>query len=198
MDNYEIGKDANAVLNFTPSADNLIFNLTYNKPTTVSRGFLNYLEINARRSLTMIGAVMFFRNTDNLNSATYNRYQLTGAGPNVQIWDITDRLNIKKVITTRSNNVLEFKDTNSSLKEYVAIDPTAASAFQQPTTVGTVPNQNLHALAPTEMVILTHPTFVAQAEKLAQAHRVKDNMTVAVVTTEQVYNEFSSGTPDAT
>ena len=198
VDNYEIGKDANAVLNFTPSADNLIFNLTYNKPTTVSRGFLNYLEINARRSLTMIGAVMFFRNTDNLNTATYNRYQLSGAGPNVQIWDITDRLNIKKVITTRSNNVLEFKDTNSSLKEYVAIDPTAASAFQQPTTVGAVPNQNLHALAPTEMVILTHPTFVAQAEKLAQAHRVKDNMTVAVVTTEQVYNEFSSGTPDAT
>ena len=85
VDNYEIGKDANAVLNFTPSADNLIFNLTYNKPTTVSRGFLNYLEINARRSLTMIGAVMFFRNTDNLNSATYNRYQLSGAGPNVQI-----------------------------------------------------------------------------------------------------------------
>lgn len=197
-DNYEIGKDANAVFTYTPSADNLIFNLTYTKPTTVSKGFLNYLEINARRSLTMSGAVMFFRNTDYLNYGTYNRYQLLSAGASVQIWDITDPLNIKKVVTTKTNNLLEFVDTNTTLKEYVAIDPTAASAFQQPTSVGVVPNQNLHGFSTTEMVILTHPLFVTQAEKLAQAHREKDNMTVEVVTTEQVYNEFSSGTPDAT
>ena len=198
IDNYEVGKDANVVFTYTPSADNLIFNLSYTKATPVSRGYLNYLEVNARRSLTMAGAVMFFRNTDYLNFGTYNRYQLSGAGPNVQIWDVTDPLNIKKIVTTRTNNVLEFVDTNSMLKEYVAIDATSAAAFQQPSVVGEVPNQNLHGIQNAEMVILTHPTFVSQAEKLAQAHRDKDNMTIAVVTTEQVYNEFSSGTPDAT
>jgi len=48
------------------------------------------------------------------------------------------------------------------------------------------------------MVIITHPDFVSQAENLAQAHREKDKMTVEVITTDQVYNEFSSGAPDAT
>ena len=48
------------------------------------------------------------------------------------------------------------------------------------------------------MVIITYPGFLTQAETLAQAHRQKDDMTVTVATTEQVYNEFSSGNPDAT
>ncbi|MCG4938659.1 C25 family cysteine peptidase, partial [Parabacteroides merdae] len=35
-------------------------------------------------------------------------------------------------------------------------------------------------------------------ERLAVAHREKDGLTVEVVTPEAIYNEFSSGTPDAT
>ena len=40
--------------------------------------------------------------------------------------------------------------------------------------------------------------YGTQAERLAEAHRTKDNLTVRVVTPESIYNEFSSGTPDAT
>lgn len=40
--------------------------------------------------------------------------------------------------------------------------------------------------------------MVQQAERLAVAHREKDGLTVEVVTPEAIYNEFSSGTPDAT
>lgn len=197
-DNYEIGKDANAVFTFTPSSDNYVFNLLYTKSTSISKGYLNYLEVNARRKLMMTGNVMFFRNTDNAYSANYNHFQISGVNSNVQIWDITDQSNIRRIITTRTGNILDFYDSNDVIKEYVAIDPTSASSFSQPTIVGDVPNQNLHEMGTTEMVIITHPTFLAQAEKLAEAHREKDNMNVSVVTTEQVYNEFSSGTPDAT
>ena len=49
------------------------------------------------------------------------------------------------------------------------------------------------------MVILSPPAFVPEAERLAAAHRRKrDSIHVTVVTPEQMYNEFSSGTPDAT
>jgi hypothetical protein len=93
---------------------------------------------------------------------------------------------------------MSFTDSGNSLKSYLAIDPTASSAFQKPEIVGVVPNQNLHGIAQADMVIITHPDFLSQAQTLAQAHRDKDNMTVEVVTTDQVYNEFSSGAPDAT
>ena len=48
------------------------------------------------------------------------------------------------------------------------------------------------------MIIIAQPNFTTQAERLAEAHRTKDNLTVRVVTPESIYNEFSSGTPDAT
>ena len=38
----------------------------------------------------------------------------------------------------------------------------------------------------------------AQAERLAEAHRSVDGLRVQIVRADQIYNEFSSGTPDAT
>ena len=48
------------------------------------------------------------------------------------------------------------------------------------------------------MIILAPKDLTAQAERLAEAHRTHDGLTVQVVDPETVYNEFSSGTPDAT
>jgi len=197
-DNYKMAIGASALLAYSPVADVLAFNLAYTKTTSTSVGYLNYLEVNARRQLKMSGSVMTFQNVDYLGKAYYSRFQLSDANANVQIWDITDPLNIAKMTTVAVAGKMTFIASSNEVVQYVAIDPTAVSAFPKPEIVGVVANQNLHALPPVDFVILTHPDFLAQAETLAQAHREKDNMTVEVVTTEQVYNEFSSGTPDAT
>lgn len=196
---YEKATASNATFTFTANSDTYNFSLSYQNATSLpAKGYLNYLEVNARRYLKMSGSAMQFRNIDNLNTTNYNQYKLSNAGANVQIWDITDPQNIFAIATTTVDGKMSFTDAGGSVKQYLAIDPTASGAFSKPEIVGVVPNQNLHALAPVDFIILTHPNFVKQAEKLAQAHRDIDNMTVAVVTTDQVYNEFSSGTPDAT
>lgn len=84
---------------------------------------------------------------------------------------------------------------SASLREFVVVKP---SQIKAPVTVGEVANQNLHALPQQDMIIIAQPNFTTQAERLAEAHRTKDNLTVRVVTPESIYNEFSSGTPDAT
>lgn len=196
---YEFGKAVNYYFTFTPTTDDLIANLTYVKPTTSARGYLNYLEVNARRKLIMSGSTMFFRNVDNLSSiGTYNKFQLSGANESIQIWDITDPQNVQRVSATYSNGVIEFTDVADQIKQYVAINPTIGSSFSQPTIGEVVPNQNLHGMSATDFVIITHPRFISQANQLAEEHRKRDNMRVQVVTTDQVYNEFSSGAPDAT
>ncbi|MGC3977201.1 MAG: type IX secretion system sortase PorU [Paludibacteraceae bacterium] len=195
---YELGKAANAIFSFKPDNDIQTLKLTFVKPDGTSRGYLNYIEMNVRRQLIMTDNVMFFRNVDSLYSANYSNYRLSGANPNIQVWDITSPVNMKRMVTSYSNGLIEFKDSNETVKQYVAIDPTAGSSFAQPIVEGVVPNQNLHGMESAELVILAHPRFLTQANQLADAHRTKDNMKVNVVTTEQVYNEFSSGTPDAT
>ena len=197
-DHYENAKGANAIFTFTPQSESLDFDLTYSKPSSTSTGYLNYIEVNARRQLKMSGSAMQFQNVDNLGMNLYNRYQLSNANSNVQIWDITDQQNINKVITENIDSKLSFVAPSNDLRNYLAIDPTAAGSFPKPEIIGVVANQNLHAVSQADMVIITHPDFLAQAETLAQAHREKDQLTVTVMTTDQVYNEFSSGAPDAT
>ena len=63
-----------------------------------------------------------------------------------------------------------------------------------------VANQDLRATPPTDYIIVVPASgaLTAQAERLAEAHRQRDGMSVQVVTADKIYNEFSSGTRDAT
>mgnify|MGYP000523986097 FL=1 len=69
--------------------------------------------------------------------------------------------------------------------------------FAKPTVVGNVANQNLHAQPQADMLIIANADFVAEANRLADYHRQKRGITVNVVDEGSVFNEFSSGTPDA-
>ena len=198
QDNYTQGVETSGIFTFTPTTDQFNFTLSYSRSMPTDEGYLNYLEVNTRRQLKMSGSVMQFQNTDYLGLGQYSQYLLSGANSNIQIWDITNPQNISNIPTQLSGGKITFTDNSSNLKSYLAIDPTAASAFPKPEIVGTVTNQNLHSIKQADMVIITHSDFLPQAQLLAQTHRNKDNLTVEVVTTDQVYNEFSSGTPDAT
>lgn len=63
-----------------------------------------------------------------------------------------------------------------------------------------ITNQNRHADPVVDMVIII-PTSQKQrqyAEQLAEFHRSHDGLSVNIVPADEIYNEFSSGTPDAT
>lgn len=195
---YEVARSATGIYDFTPTSDLLGFKLSYSSTSSLSKGYLNFLEVNVRRSLIMTGAVLTIQNPDYLGTDSYNRYHLTTTNSNVQIWDITDQINVKKVNTTAGSGELTFLSYNKTQKYYLAINPASSSSFSKPEIVGTVANQNLHALPQTDMIIITYPAFLQHAQRLADEHNSRGEVSVNVVTTEQVYNEFSSGTPDAT
>lgn len=59
-------------------------------------------------------------------------------------------------------------------------------------------NQNLHAqLAEgADLIIICIPQLKDSAERLAEIHRQKEGLRVVVASTDECYNEFSSGVPD--
>ncbi len=61
-----------------------------------------------------------------------------------------------------------------------------------------ITNQDHHADASVDMVIIipTSQKLLAQAKALAQLHEQYDGMTTRIVPADELYNEFSSGTPD--
>ena len=68
-----------------------------------------------------------------------------------------------------------------------------------PSVIGAISNQDLHADTPADLVIVipTSQKLRSQAEQLAQWHRERDGLRVRVLVADELYNEFSSGTPDA-
>ena len=157
--------------------------------------YLNYIELAVPCNLVMTGNEMLINNISFVGSKPVIRYHLTGANAQTQIWRITDEINAEQIPTEVQGNTLTWVGNNTSVEKYVALNP--ASTWRKPAMVGKVPNQNLHSLENIDYVIICPAEFVEPAKRLAKKHEEADNLTWAVVTDEQVYNEFSSGTPDA-
>lgn len=67
------------------------------------------------------------------------------------------------------------------------------------TYVKNIANQDLHADGQADLVIIipASRTLLKQAQRLKEFHESHDGMRVNIVAADQLYNEFSSGTPDA-
>lgn len=175
--------------------ENTRITIQHIRPSGVS-GRLNYLAVNYQRTLKLDAGFLAFRSLASIGKES--TFKLSGANASTVIWDVTSPTDYKQIKGTLDGDTYTFTIPAGPLREFVAVN--TGASFQSATVVGDVPNQNLHALAGIDMVIIIPQKkgFAEQAERLAQAHREKDNLTVAIVTARQVYNEFSSGTPDAT
>ena len=165
--------------------------ITRNSPNTLT--YLDRIVLNTRRKLVFFGTQFGFRNLSPQDSLSLVSYSILNLPTNGFIWDISDRQKPKKISGILTGSTYTFK-TYNIYKEYVASN---GSSYFTPEKVASVSNQNLHELPQADFLIVTHPDFLAQANRLADLHR-EEGLSVHVSTTEQIFNEFSSGAPDPT
>jgi hypothetical protein len=181
---------------FYSQSENLLIDLTLQQNEIgFAAGYLDYIRLFARRRLNASTSQLFFRDTQSVGYGQNSEFHISGGSHSKHVWDITDIHNVKRMETSLSGTTLSFCTNTDNLREFVVFD--IANGLLTPTfSRNDVQNQNLHALTDIEMVIVTHPDFLSAANDLANLHRERDDMTVAVVTAEQIYNEFSSGMSD--
>ncbi|MDR0412778.1 MAG: type IX secretion system sortase PorU [Dysgonamonadaceae bacterium] len=173
--------------------ENTTVKISYN---STGLSYLNYINLNMKRNLRFYGdAYTFFRDKDSRNSAL--KYTIDGAPANGMVFDITDNTDVRLVQASLNGSKLSFgAEAKGTVSEYVMVD--VSKPFPVPEVVKEIKNQNLHALPQTDMVIIVPEVYAALAETLAEKHRSLQGLHVTVVQPEQIYNEFSSGVPDAT
>lgn len=174
-------------------SDNFNVELEYFRTGSGSKGWLDYITINARRKLNFRGGQMGFRDLSTVGNDKKTEFRISSSNQGIVVWDITDFSNVRKIQGQINGGTLSFKASTSELREFVVFDGTS---YKKPGLVGGVPNQNLHALNVHDLFIVVPPIFLDQANALAEFRRQNDMLSVSVVTTDQVYNEFSSGKPD--
>ncbi len=111
-----------------------------------------------------------------------------------------DHLNAQDTITIRttSGGPVRLDYVSIAYDEPLAA-PTLSSTFPTPEYVYNITNQDHHADTSVDMVIIipTSGKLQAQAQRLKTFHETNDTLSVRIVPADELYNEFSSGTPDA-
>jgi hypothetical protein len=181
---------------FSPSADQLNLSLTYTKNSATSaKAILDNFDINIRRNLVMSGTQMFFRDINSVAKGNISRFTLTNASSSIVVWNVTKINAVSQIQSNINGSTLSFILPTDSLQTFIAFDK---NNLLSPTFLGkdgNIDNQNLHGIEIPNLLIVCHPNFISQAERLA-SHRRSQGLKVAVVTPQQIYNEFSSGSPD--
>ncbi len=177
----------------TPSNGMIDVNMTYSPFDFSSKGYVDYITVNALRNLKMNGNQMNFRSTESVGAGNISEFTITGVSPACKVWDVTDIFNVQEIPALFNNNTLVFKAKTDSLREYIIF---SSSQWFSPSQTVAVENQNLHQLRNIDYVIYSHSSFKTQAEQLAKLHHDIQGLNVAVVYPSQVYNEFSGGKQD--
>ncbi|MEE9349971.1 MAG: type IX secretion system sortase PorU [Flavobacteriaceae bacterium] len=189
-------KSKNASSAITTSAFDVVIDFN-NQGVPATKGYLDYIEINATRNLMATDKQFSFRNYAVANNTTssVNEYQIGNATAIYQVWDTTDFINPKLVLADSGSSDFVFREFGGSLREYTILN---ASNHYTPQKIGAVPNQNLHNITDIDYLIITDKELLSQANRLANYHQQHSNLSTLVLTEETIYNEFSSGSKDAT
>ncbi len=180
------------VFNLTQSLLSLQY--SYQPGSVNAQGWLNWFEVFPQRQLSMVGVdQLHFSDWETVGPGTIAEFRLQGAVTSTLVWDITDPLRPQNITGTLNGTEFRFINTADRLREYIAFQQ---QNFLQPTAVGKVANQDVHAASFPNYLIVTPATWLNEAQRLANWHRQNNGLTTLTVTTEQVYNEFASGSPD--
>lgn len=181
--------------NIPVSSETISLKIAYNRPENSASawGVWDFTTINARASLLLSSRQLLFRDAKTVGAGRATQFNIASAQQNAAVWDVTDLYNAQEVGGIAASGNISFVAETPTLREFVAF---TEGMLLNPEYAGELPNQNLHGAPAAELVIVAHPSLAAQANRLADFHRKKDNLGVLTVTTEEVYNEFSGGIPD--
>ncbi len=177
----------------TSSEERLNVGLRYSASNNTSFAWLDFIRLNYRRKLEVKDQLLF-RDLASVGSGMLTQFDLTVSGGDWQIWDVTDFTQPVSMPFSIENSRASFKAATDELCEFVAFNTRAE--LPRPDLVGPIDAQNLHGLTGMDMVIITHPDFLNEANALAQFHGQNGALAVEVVTPDKIYNEFSGGAPD--
>lgn len=171
-------------------------NITIGVTSETSWTRLNYFIITYYHNNTVISAPnsQVRMGFDNVSSADI--IAINNANSSTYVWNINNPNEPRNFTLSTKDGITGFTPLYATnWDQYIAFNP--SKNLKSIAGYENIENQNIHGLPTPDMVIVTTKTLLPQAERVAQLHREHDNMIVHVLDQQKIFNEFSSGTPDA-
>jgi len=166
----------------------------FNNGEAGAKGWLDFVRLQGRKRNTYNGNISFMSDAGSAGAGRLTEFTIKSPGRDPLIWDITDPANPVNIQYSRTGENIKFRASTDSLRTFVAFSETnTLTPLIKPRSM---PNQDLHGSEPADMIIVTHALFRKYAEKLAEIHLANSGLISQIVTPEEIYSEFSGGTPD--
>lgn len=190
---YENLKTFSAISN-GKNTQKLTFSFDKNQLSS-SVAYLNYFEVQAKRKLQFYEQQTIVRSIESLANVHTN-FIIAQATTSQKIWNISTPLFPENIPFQIHNSEASFgTETQVKLKTFVLF---SNNNLLEPVYAQKIANQNIRVRQVPDLLIVTIKNWREQAERLADFRRKNDGLEVAVVNIDEVYNEFSSGSPDPT
>jgi len=156
--------------------------------------YLDWLEISYWRNYVASDHFLSFREPEGVSQGLA-RYQITNLrNPEILLFDRTQAQLLTGFAVepgAPGQFAVTFTDTVTPGREYFIAAP---EARKRPAAIlANQPSQWRASSNAAEYLIITHAAFRAAAERLAAYRREHDGLTVAVITVEDIYDEFNFG-----
>jgi hypothetical protein len=189
-----IAQKRNLSIEVPMTGDGVNVELYFEPGNSEAEGWIDYVRVQARQHLIFSSGQFIINGTDNISIGNAANYTLTAASSVDQVWDVTDPLSPIKSSLSISGDEVSWKASQDTVRRFVAFRYSAAKEVR---ALGEVSNLNLHSIGHTDLLIITVPQLDSAARRLATLHADR-GMRVAVVNQREVFNAFSSGSPDPT
>lgn len=187
------------------STETVSFHLVYNNANNPSSvAYLDYISVSAMRELKGVDGQLSFRYNRAKSLSGVGEYQITNASQFSEVWDVTNPYFVTSKQNTNNASSLTFKQSLGEVREYVALNPNnyfapvkiAKSSVANQDLKGSIFRDESGNFRDVDYIIITAPFLIQPALRLANHHKNLQGLNVKVVTTDKIYEEFSSGKQD--
>ncbi len=159
-----------------------------------STGFIDHFLMSFKRKLALYQSQTIFSSVKSMKNSS-STFEIESIGSEAAIWEITDPFSATNLKFTINGSKAIYSTNTQKLKGFIVFD---SGKTLVPNLEAVVANQNLRTNLSADLIIVVHPNFKNEAIRLAE-HRINfSKISVRVVTSEEVYNDYAGGKQDIT
>lgn len=171
--------------------------LNYNRPSSTqgTNGWLDFIEVEYARLPVMSGFQQTFTLVKSNIPGSVADLSMSNLNSEYLCWDITDISAVQNLPFTL-NGSTGIMSALADQNRHFVVFRNFAPQLSQPSGGTKILNQNLHGMPQASYILVSAPNLMTQANQLADFHKNILGQTVAIASTDQIYNEFSGGKQD--
>ena len=175
----------------TSTSNSSTVNISFQADNASSTGWIDYIELSAKRKLGFWSTnTISFRDFANAVKGNIVQYQIQNAETGTMVWEVTNPSSPSIITADISNGLTSFNYISDTLNEFFALKQ---QAYETPTLIGPMNNQNLAGMGNTDYIIISASNYLNASKKLQNFHSTVHGLKTELVNVNDIFNEFSGG-----